>query len=79
MTEARSAIAAGADVHFVHEQRGVSVLSVAIDRGDIDAVQLLAEGGVDLWASDEKGMTPLHWAAKDGYAELVGFFNEEGC
>jgi ankyrin repeat protein len=47
------------------------VISMALLLGHTVVARLLVEAGADLHVTDDKGWTPLHWAAKTGDVELV--------
>ena len=46
-------------------------LHLASERGNVEAVWLLAEHGADLDTQDRKGRTPLHRAAYEGRLEAA--------
>ena len=45
----------------------------------METVTLLLDRGIDLNASNRKGWTPLHWAARNDHRELVAFLLERGA
>jgi uncharacterized protein len=47
------------------------VIFMALLLGHTMVARLLVEAGADLSIVDDKGWTPLHWAAKLGDAELI--------
>jgi ankyrin repeat protein len=47
------------------------VIFMALLLGHAMVARLLVESGADLHAADDKGRTPLHWAAKTGDVELI--------
>jgi len=47
------------------------VIFVALLLGHTMVARLLVEAGADLHVTDDKGWTPLHWAARTGDMELV--------
>ena len=47
------------------------VIFMALLLGHTVVARLLVEAGADLHVTDDKGWTPLHWAAKTGDVELV--------
>ena len=47
------------------------VIFMALLLGHTVVARLLVEAGADLHVTDDKGWTPLHWAAKTGEVELV--------
>lgn len=51
----------------------------AAKEGNITACKLLLEQGAEVNAMDEKGNTPLHYAAQGGYTELCKLLLEHGA
>ena len=48
--------------------------------GELDYVKGVEESSqVDLEASDEYGLTPLHWAASNGHLPVVQYLYEQGA
>lgn len=47
------------------------VIFMALLLGHTIVARLLVEAGADLDVADDKGRTPLHWAAKAGDADLI--------
>ncbi|MDB4794569.1 ankyrin repeat domain-containing protein [bacterium] len=53
---------------------------MAVVRGDIEAVKQHIAAGTDVGAKDDKGYTPLHWAARNGHKEIAELLIAEcGC
>lgn len=56
------------------DHRGLSALNCAAIKGDFDMAKLLLiNGGANVDGSSPKGCTPLLYAARGGYAEVVRF------
>ncbi len=53
-------------------------LRTAAMDGYLIRVERLILNGVNPQASDERGMTPLHWAAKNGHREVVAYLLDHG-
>jgi ankyrin repeat protein len=47
--------------------------------GSLDMVQLIVNGGADINAKDNDGMTPLNYAIKNGHKDVVAFLQEKGA
>jgi len=58
---------------------GSTPIHIAAIRGDIDAIKLLMEVGVDINAQGEHGYTPLHEAVEQGQLEVAKLLLENGC
>lgn len=58
-------IAQGADVNFVHEERGTSPLHVAVASQQAAQVELLLAHGADLLLRDPAGLTPIDYAVEE--------------
>lgn len=41
-------------------------------------MQFLVKKGGDLNATDAQGDTPLHWAARQGHAQVIAYLIEQG-
>jgi ankyrin repeat protein len=57
---------------------GDSCLHIAAARGDLQAVRLLVDAGMDVNCRGDLGNTPLHYARKAAHAEVVGFLIDRG-
>ena len=60
----------GADFNVVGGNESVSALTMAVQMGFPDVVQLLLEMGADPDAKDKSGKTAGDWAAKLGDGEM---------
>ena len=59
-------------------QNGANALHLAVRGGHVSTIHYLAPKMVSLLHStDHKGNTMLHWAAQDGYANVVRLLLEE--
>lgn len=60
---------------------GTSALFYALYRRDWTIAEALLAHGADINAPDEKGWTPLFWAASSGYTDIVAFLvdHKRGC
>jgi ankyrin repeat protein len=58
-------------------QQGGSFSDTRSRQGPMEILRLLAHAGADLRAIDNDGQTPLHLAAKKGYAGIVRFLLEQ--
>jgi cytohesin len=47
--------------------------------GELDALKQLKEEGGDIDGSDDRGFTPLAWAARNGHEEVVTLLVESEC
>ena len=54
-------------------------IHVAARIGKIKAVQQHLDAGADVNAKDEKGSTPLYWAAWDGYKKVAELLIAKGA
>jgi hypothetical protein len=59
--------------------RGRELLIDAINRRDVARVHSLVESGLDVNATDERGWTPLMWAARAGASEIVRLLLDAGA
>ena len=64
----RELIRAGADVNRKYKQ---TALHRASRKGSFSVIKTLANAGANLNEQDVEGMTPLMWAAEQGYAKVV--------
>jgi ankyrin repeat protein len=46
-------------------------MHIACQKGHVTIAKLLLESRANLMAGDEEGRTRLHWAAWNGYADIV--------
>jgi ankyrin repeat protein len=53
-----------------------AILFTAMLLGHVAVARMLVEAGADVNVTDDKGWTPLHWAAKVGDRELFGLMVE---
>lgn len=44
-----------------------------------ESVKILIESGADVNIQDDTGYTPLHWATKEGYENIVKILIENGA
>jgi hypothetical protein len=63
---------AGFDVDCLDEEDS-SAFYLATERGDYPMIRLLAQAGADVNFAGMFGYLPIHIAAKEGYADVVGF------
>merc|ERR1712098_977567 len=56
--------------------RGATAAHLAAGEGSLEALEMLAHEGANLFAKDQRGRRPLHWAAEASKAERVGFILE---
>lgn len=62
------------------DHRGLTPLNCAAIRGDLKLSKLLAErGGAGVEESSPKGCTPLLYAARGGYHDVVRYLLERGA
>ena len=47
--------------------------------GELDSLKTLKEEGGDVDGSDDRGFTPIAWAARNGHEEVVKFLIECEC
>jgi ankyrin repeat protein len=52
----------GGDVNEHHPNSDWTLLHLAAEHGNIEAIRLLVNNGADINVRDVKGLTPLHWA-----------------
>ena len=58
---------------------GDSCLHIAAGRGNLQAVRLLVEAGLDVNLRGDLGNTPLHYARKGAHGEVVQFLINKGA
>ena len=62
------------------DHRGLTPLNCSAIKGDLKLTQLLIErGGSQLEEASPKGCTPLLYAARGGYHEVVRYLLEKGA
>ena len=69
----KALIMAGANIHVNAGQP----LRNACKLGHIGQVKCLVEAGADVHATDEKGLTPLHYARAKGFADIVSYLESK--
>jgi ankyrin repeat protein len=52
---------------------------MAVKSGKRDAVELLITRGANIEAKDIDGHTPLWWAKKEGYTEIIELLRKHGA
>ena len=77
-------LAAGMDVNAIDENRGMTALVYAVDKGHKEIVEILISEGADvnvMVSNDEGvgGFTPLFVAAQSGHAEVAGLLVANGA
>ena len=79
---------AGADVGAIDREYGATPLHWAVGNSEFDegevattaaVVRALVAAGSNPDARDRSGLTPLHWAARDGHSETVRLLVESGA
>jgi len=60
-----------ADVNIVEEETGYSPLFLAASREQVDMMHVLLGAGPDVNLADYEGKTPLHFAAANGFGEVI--------
>lgn len=58
-------------VNYQHSPTGATLLHVAAGRNDGDFVRQLVETGADVHVRDQRGLTPLLWAARFGGTSVL--------
>lgn len=58
---------------------GDSCLHIAAGRGDLQAVKLLVDAGINVNLRGDLGNTPLHYAHKSAHTEVVEFLIIRGA
>ena len=62
----------------VKDQRGLTPLNCASIKGDLELTKILvSRGGANVNQNSPKGCTPLIYAGRGGYAEVVSFLLEK--
>jgi hypothetical protein len=57
-------VSKGADVKYIDQRTGSSLIQIAAIQGKLDLIQLFLNKGADLWHIDNLGQSTLHYAAK---------------
>lgn len=58
---------------------GDHLIHIAAQRGDLNAVELLLDAGIDIDITGDMGSTALHYASWSGHVEVVGFLLRRGA
>jgi hypothetical protein len=58
---------------------GDSCLHIAAGRGDLQAVKILVDAGLDINLRGDLGNTPLHYARKRAHQEVIRFLINHGA
>jgi ankyrin repeat protein len=76
----RHLLKAGADVN-ARDSRGLGALSIALatEYPSAGIVRTLIEAGADVNAADKNGDTPLDWAEKFGFPEVIALLRKAGA
>jgi ankyrin repeat protein len=61
------------------DERGASLLHWAVDRGDLDLIDLLLRYGVDANSQNIEGITALHWAVHYGGPVVIRALLQQGA
>jgi ankyrin repeat protein len=69
----------GVDKDFRDKPTGRTLLHIAVLKGVRDMVSLLVKGGYDINATDNRGKTPLHYAAQYGHKKITEFLLQNGA
>lgn len=72
-------LAAGADPNLAAGEMYSTPLHDAAERGSIEAIGLLINGGADVNARDKKDNPPIHRAAEKGHADAVALLRSGGA
>jgi len=78
LEELKQALAQGADVNG-RNMYGETALHAAAEKGNADAVTLLAKSGAHIDVPDHFGWTPLMLAANGGFMTVVMFLHEQAA
>ena len=47
--------------------------------GELEILKIRFDEGESMNEQDDKGFTPLNWAARNGHRDVVAFLMEKGC
>ena len=54
-------------------------LHIAALRGNLNVIKAIVANKIDINAYDQDGNTALHFAAENGYKEIIEFLLDSGC
>jgi ankyrin repeat protein len=69
----------GVDKNFREKKTGRTLLHIATLKGGRDTVSLLVNGGYDINATDNRGKSPLHYAAQYGHKKIAELLLQNGA
>jgi uncharacterized protein len=67
----------GVDVNYEFDFRPLICIAAMFD--ELETVKILLNGGADINTNDGSGVTPLMFAARDGFNGMVGYLLENGA
>lgn len=79
LSQAKKALAEGANVNAKDNIYSVSALMLASSKGRMEIVELLVNGGADVNAKDDEGLTALWYARRANHMEVAAFLQEHGA
>jgi ankyrin repeat protein len=71
LEKTKALLKANPDLVFNKDEKGVTPLHYAADKGYKEVAELLLASKAEVNAKDNKGLTPLHYAAFNGYKRVV--------